>query len=79
MNEVFAFEWTSCVFESAFGIVSLHTTKRGAFKAMVAEANKRWQTDRDNQLSYGGCGRPRHSPLSHEAWRVIRIEVSNVI
>lgn len=77
MNDVFAFEWTSCIFESAFGIVSLHTTKRGAFKAMVAEANKRWQEDRNSQLMYGGGSRPRHSPLSHEAWRVIRIEVSN--
>lgn len=31
--KVWAFEHTSCIYESAFGLVSLHATKQGAEKA----------------------------------------------
>lgn len=77
MTEVFAFEWCSCIYESGYSTVSLHSTKRGAVKAMVAETNDRWQERRNEQLVYG-CGRkPRYDPLMHEAWRVAAIEVHN--
>lgn len=71
--QVFAFEWCPCIFESAFGVVSLHATKRSAVKAMTRYANKMWQEGRDRQLSYGDGFKPRFSPLVHEAWRVSTI------
>lgn len=71
---VYAFEWCGCVHESGFGVVSLHTTKRGALKAMVRGANDRWLQARDIQLSYRDR-RPRYDPLMFEAWRVVELKV----
>jgi len=73
-TEVFAFEWCGCVYESAFSVVSLHSTRKGAFKAMTLEANRRWRDERNRNLMYGKGG---HSPLCHERWRVRGIEVHN--
>jgi len=78
MSSVFAFEWCSCIYESGFSLESLHDTKRGALKAMIAAANLRWQESRDGQLMYGGGGKARFSPLQYEAWRVRAIELHNV-
>ena len=77
MSNVFAFEWCDCIFESGFSLVSLHDTKRGALKAMLATANRRWQGGRNDQLMYGGCGKERFDPLEHKAWRVRAIELSS--
>lgn len=38
LNTVFTLEWCGCVFEEGYVTASLHSTKRGAFKAMVAAA-----------------------------------------
>jgi hypothetical protein len=76
-RNVFAFEWCGCIFESGFSLVSLHGTKRGALKAMVATANLRWQEARRRQMMYGGCGKKRFDPLQNEAWRVRVIELHN--
>ena len=65
---VYAFEWCDCIFESGFRVKSLHASKRWAFKAMTAEANRKWQDDRDMM----GRG---WTPLEHEAWRIRTIEV----
>lgn len=68
MNKVFAFEWCGCIFESGFSVVSLHTTKRTAFKAMVAFVNTEW-LDMRAVLGRG------FDPLAHSAWRVRTLEV----
>lgn len=73
-SSVFAFEWCSCVYESGFSIISLHATKQGALRAMVREANLRWQAGRDNDLRFGRLS-SRMDPLCHEAWRVREIPV----
>ena len=70
---VFAFEWCSCIFESGFSVVSLHTTKRGAFRAMTEAANTKWYEHRDQILR---SGKPRFLGLDSEAWRVRSIEVA---
>ena len=77
MRNVFAFEWCGCIYESGFSLVSLHDTKRGALKAMIAAANLRWQESRNGQLMYGGGGKERFDPLQYEAWRVRAIELHN--
>lgn len=34
MKEVYAAEYCDCIYESGFGVISLHQTKAGAYKAM---------------------------------------------
>jgi hypothetical protein len=75
MNEVFAFEWCGCIYESGYSVVSLHTTKRDALKAMIAEANRKWQANRDAQLMYGIGRRGEFDMLAFEAWRVRPMKV----
>lgn len=38
--KVYAFEWCDCVYESAYGVQSLHATKAGAERAMEARLEK---------------------------------------
>ena len=71
--KVYAFEWCDCIHESAFGAISLHATKRGAFKAMAAEANRRCMEDAaTSPFSKKMRG---WIPLRNERWRVRTIEV----
>ena len=77
LDVVYAFEWCPCIFESAFAIETLHTTKRGAFRAMTEAANSRWHEQRTRMLR-GGYSKPRFDALAYEAWRIRPIEVSNV-
>jgi hypothetical protein len=71
MNNVYAFEWCSCIFESDFTVKSLHTTKRGAFKAMTAYANAQWTMARESYLLLGREVFHRFDkPLIYERWRV---------
>ena len=65
---VYAFEWQSCIFESAMAVESMHKTKRGALKAMIKTANERWLEDRARQ----GRG---WDPLIHQRWQVRTIEL----
>lgn len=71
--KVYAFEWCDCIYESAFRVVSLHTTKRGAFKAMTAEANRRCMEETaPSPYSKKMRGWP---PLRSERWQIKTIEV----
>ena len=47
---VFAFEYCSCIYESAFGIESMHTTKKGAYKAMRKFLLKEWEKFKESDL-----------------------------
>lgn len=53
MSEVYAFEYCDCVFESAFGIKSLHATKRGAWEAMRRFLWDEAVFQRDSELRFG--------------------------
>ena len=44
--QIFAFEYCHCVYESGFSIVSLHFTKKSAYKAMIKHKNELWYADR---------------------------------
>lgn len=44
--KVYAFEYTHCIFDSAFWTVSVHRTKAGAYKAMMKHKNDCWYADR---------------------------------
>jgi hypothetical protein len=71
--KVYAFEWCDCIHESAFGTVSLHATKRGAFKAMTAEANRRCMEDAAPSPYLKKMR--GWIPLRSERWQVRTIEV----
>jgi hypothetical protein len=51
--KIYAFEYCSCIYESTFGIESLHLTKRGAYKAMRSFILKKWGVDFDTFEVYG--------------------------
>lgn len=70
--KIYAFEWCYCVIESGFSPVSLHTTKRGAFKAMTTTANARALEARKRDLE---SGYSYWKPLQYEAWRIKGYEV----
>jgi hypothetical protein len=73
--KVYAFEFCPCRWESDYGVVSLHLSKRGALKAMVTHKCNHVQEQRDQVLEYGkewgkvvDIGWP-------ESWRIREFEV----
>jgi len=42
-TEVWGFFFNDCIYESAPALVSLHVTKRGAVRAMIAHQNELWE------------------------------------
>lgn len=43
VNELYGFFHTSCIYESAAALVSLHRTKRSAVRAMIAHQYAAWE------------------------------------
>lgn len=74
MTEVFEFVYTTCIYESAMATMSLHRTKKGAYKAMNTYLNDKFNEERESHLRYG-----KHSIFDHvfmhEAWGVRSIEL----
>ena len=76
MTQVFGFIWNGCIHESASGPMSLHRTKKGAYKAMNSYLNKEFMKHRDEQLLYGkGHVCMRYKFGAHCAWAVHPIEI----
>ena len=48
--KVYAFNYCSCICESGFETITLHKTKRGAYKAMRAFLLKEWAEYMDSEL-----------------------------
>jgi hypothetical protein len=74
MRKVYAFEWCDLIYESGFSIVSLHMTKRGAFKAMTRFANAKWYEER---MGNKYCKKIKNDPLWARAWQVITIALED--
>lgn len=80
---VYAFEWCSCIYESGFGTMSLHTTRAGAYHAMRHYLVSEWiRETADTKWCYKLDAHDRESkrmwkkePFKHNAWRVTPIEV----
>lgn len=56
---LYGFFWTDCLYESGPMLQSLHRTKMGALRAMIAEQAKRWEACRsgaDTGLHLDGLG-----------------------
>lgn len=71
MPAVFAFEFCYCRFESRFSIESLHSTKAGAYRAMMKHKRQHWYEMREN----------RHCDASEigwmEMWRIKEYKVED--
>jgi len=72
---IFAFEWNDCIHEASFSVVSLHTTKKKAYKAMRAGLIVRWHDAKKHHHNESkGFYKLFHhglKPLQYEQWRVM--------
>jgi hypothetical protein len=81
--KIYAFQWTSCVYESAFFTVSLHKTRLGAYKAMRGMLLEEWESNfkirihgekLEADTRYFRLRGGDH-PLEFERWKVVTMEV----
>jgi len=72
MTQVFEFIYTDCIYESAMATISLHRTKKGAYKAMREFLETGYADWRDEGILYG----KQHFKFgTHCAWAVRPIEL----
>jgi len=72
---VYAFLYNSCIYESAYATMSLHTTRKGAEMAM--EFHKA-QKEKEHWEIYNRPDDYYTNPFGeHEAWAVDEIEVQD--
>lgn len=74
-ESVFALEFCSCIFESEPRVVSLHKTKRSAFKRMVKVKNERWYEERGIAQRHGKDPKFVAEIGWMEAWSIREIEI----
>lgn len=56
---LYGFFWTGCIYESGPALVSIHRSKMGALRAMIAAQAARWESCRsgaDSGLHLDGIG-----------------------
>ncbi|ATS92361.1 hypothetical protein DLP05_086 [Stenotrophomonas phage vB_SmaS_DLP_5] len=73
-RKVFAFVHSSCKYEESPYVVSLHTTKAGAWRAMYEHRYAHEVLNRDYYLLHGGNYSPMHAGLMM-IWAVRQYEV----
>lgn len=72
MTQVFEFIYTDCIYESAMATMSLHRTKKGAYKAMREFLETEYAQWREDGIRYG----KQHFKFgTHCAWAVRPIEL----
>lgn len=74
MTEVFAFMYTHCIYESAMATMSLHLTKKGAYKAMNKFLNDRFNVEREEHIRCKKYSIFDHV-FEHEAWEIKPIDL----
>ncbi len=73
---LYGYFYNSCIYESAPGLVSLHQTKAGAWRAMRANKWEAAVLHRENDLRYGNYGHPdAYIPQEWEAHFIRPVEV----
>jgi hypothetical protein len=72
LTEVYEFTYTDCVFESAMATMSLHRTKKGAYKAMRAFLETEYAEWREDGIRHG---KQRFKFGVYCAWAVRPIEL----
>lgn len=66
--KVYSFDYCSCIYESSFALVSLHTTKAGAYKAMKKELLNQYMLWYNLRIKYGKYGKGLDKFGDNEAW-----------
>ncbi len=84
---VFGAFWCDCIYESAYGLISLHSTKFGAYKAIRKILYDIWTEHRKSQLNgavkkneYGYENYENYDNpigLIHTDWEIRKIEINN--
>ena len=72
VDTVYAFQYNDCVFESSFHTISLHSSPKGAYKALrqfLEESYEQWRKD---GLLYG---KQYHKFGKYEAWRIEKMYI----
>lgn len=78
---LYGFFHSSCIYESAHGLVSLHQSKAGAYRAMVAAQRHEWERERElcGAREYRGMRRSVHfdyrESRQFEDFKVMPVEV----
>lgn len=72
LNKVYAFEYTPCIYESYFKTMSIHRTKKGAYKAMRDFLETEYTKWRNYNLIFG-VNSFKFGYL--ESWRIIEVDV----
>lgn len=75
MTEVFEFVYTDCIYESAMATMSLHRTKKGAYKAMREFLETEYAKWYDMRILYGKDKDWVDKFGLHCAWAVRPIEL----
>ncbi len=69
-DKIWAFQYTHCIYESAFETISLHKTPKGAYNAMKKHILKEYEEWRESGLRYG---KQNFKHGEYEDWRIIKI------
>lgn len=72
---VYAFMYCSCIYESSFGLISLHETKRGAYKSMRKHLTNEYNERFEASIQFGKKHYRGSKWLEHQLWKVIKINV----
>ena len=79
---LYGFFWTDCIYESGMMLQSLHRSKMGALRAMIAAQAERWEACRsgaNSGLHLDGIGtfreRDYRDDLSRQAYEVRPVKV----
>ncbi len=71
-DKVYSFQYTYCIYESAFATISLHKTAKGAYSAMKKHILKEYEQWREEGLRYG---KQTFKHGQYEDWRIVAIPV----
>lgn len=73
--KAYQFLFCDCIYESSFATMSLHRTKKGAYKAMNKFLNDRFSTELDERIKFGKFKEYVWKVGVHQAWSVDEIEL----
>lgn len=72
--ELYEFAYTDCIFEAPMWTISVHTTKKGAYKAMRTFLEKEYNQWRETGLRYG---KQYYNFGTHCEWKIRTITVQD--
>lgn len=71
-DKVYSFEYTYCIYESAFATISLHKTAKGAYNAMKKYILEEYEDWRENGIR---CGKQTFKHGQYRDWRIVTMPI----